>query len=143
MSVKTEKLENQLIQELSYIINYEVKDKDVRYVTVTACTLSPDLSYAKVYFTNLIDTDREKVTKALKDKGIRVECDYRAEKIGYKIREARLQKLPYMLVVGAQEQETGKVSVRSRFAGDEGQKDLKDFIIVDLLLKQILIIVLK
>ena len=54
--------------------------------------------------------------------------DNRSEKIGYKIREARLDKLPYMLVVGAKEEEEGKVSVRSRFAGDEGQKDLSVFI---------------
>ena len=70
----------------------------------------------------------EEVNKELKRNGILSTVDNRSEKIGYKIREARLQKLPYMLVVGAQEQETGKVSVRSRFAGDEGQKDLKDFI---------------
>ena len=54
--------------------------------------------------------------------------DTRAEKIGYKIREARLQKIPYMLVVGAKEEEEGKVSVRSRFLGDEGAKDLQEFI---------------
>jgi threonyl-tRNA synthetase len=52
----------------------------------------------------------------------------RAEKIGYKIREARLNKVPYMLVVGEKEEAEGKVSVRSRFLGDEGQKDLKEFI---------------
>jgi len=57
-----------------------------------------------------------------------VEIDTRAEKIGYKIREAQMQKIPYMLVVGAKEEEEGKVSVRSRFAGDEGQKCLKDFL---------------
>lgn len=44
-------------------------------------------------------------------------------RIGYKIREAQMQKIPYMLVVGAKEEEAGVVSVRSRFAGDEGQKD--------------------
>lgn len=70
----------------------------------------------------------EKVYGALKDAGIRVEIDTRAEKIGYKIREAQMQKIPYMLVVGAKEEEEGKVSVRSRFAGDEGQKCLKDFL---------------
>ena len=53
--------------------------------------------------------------------------DSRAEKIGYKIREAQMQKIPYMLVVGAKEEEAGVVSVRSRFAGDEGQKDLTAF----------------
>lgn len=70
----------------------------------------------------------EKVYAALKDAGIRVEIDTRAEKIGYKIREAQMQKIPYMLVVGAKEEEEGKVSVRSRFARDEGQKCLKDFL---------------
>ena len=69
-----------------------------------------------------------KVLDELKEAGIRVEIDTRAEKIGYKIREARLQKIPYMLVVGAKEEEEGKVSVRSRFLGDEGAKDLGEFI---------------
>ena len=69
-----------------------------------------------------------KVMNDLKDAGIRTEIDDRAEKIGYKIREARLQKIPYMLVVGAKEEEEGKVSVRSRFMGDEGAKDLHEFI---------------
>ena len=71
----------------------------------------------------------EKVFVQLKEAGIRVEIDNRAEKIGYKIREARLQKVPYMLVVGAKEEEEGKVSVRSRFLGDEGAKDLGEFIV--------------
>ncbi len=70
----------------------------------------------------------EAVLKELKKNGIDATMDNRSEKIGYKIREARLDKLPYMLVVGAKEQEENKVSVRSRFAGDEGQKDLSVFI---------------
>ena len=70
----------------------------------------------------------EKVFEALKEAGIRAEIDTRAEKIGYKIREAQMQKIPYMLVVGAKEEEEGLVSVRSRFAGDEGQKSLEDFL---------------
>jgi threonyl-tRNA synthetase len=69
-----------------------------------------------------------KVNEELKEAGIRTSVDTRAEKIGYKIREARLAKVPYMLVVGAKEEEEGLVSVRSRFAGDEGQKSLDDFI---------------
>lgn len=68
------------------------------------------------------------VLAQLNDVGIRAEIDTRAEKIGYKIREARLQKIPYMLVVGAKEEEEKVVSVRSRFKGDEGQKDLQAFI---------------
>lgn len=70
----------------------------------------------------------DKVLAELNESGIRAEIDTRAEKIGYKIREARLQKIPYMLVVGAKEEEEGKVSVRSRFLGDEGAKDLQEFI---------------
>ena len=69
-----------------------------------------------------------KVLDDLKENGIRAEIDTRAEKIGYKIREARLQNIPYMLVVGAKEEEEGKVSVRSRFLGDEGAKDLSVFV---------------
>ena len=70
----------------------------------------------------------QKVLQELKDAGIRAEIDTKAEKIGYKIREARLQKIPYMLIVGAKEEEEGLVSVRSRFLGDEGQKPLASFI---------------
>ena len=70
----------------------------------------------------------EEVNRVLKRNGILSTVDNRSEKIGYKIREARLAKLPYMLVVGAKEQEEGSVSVRSRFAGDEGQKPLSEFI---------------
>ena len=69
-----------------------------------------------------------KVAKELKANGVDVTVDGRSEKIGYKIREARLDKLPYMLVVGAQEEADGTVSVRSRFAGDEGIKSLSDFV---------------
>ena len=68
------------------------------------------------------------VLSALKEAGIRAEIDTRAEKIGYKIREAQMKKIPYMLVAGAKEEEEKKVSVRSRFAGDEGQKNLDEFI---------------
>ena len=70
----------------------------------------------------------QKVCKELKANGILAEVDSRSEKIGFKIREARLAKLPYMLVVGGQEETDGTVSVRSRFAGDEGVKALAEFI---------------
>lgn len=70
----------------------------------------------------------KKVLKELEDAGIRAEIDERAEKIGYKIREAQMNKIPYMLVVGAKEEEQNLVAVRSRFAGDEGQKKISDFI---------------
>jgi threonyl-tRNA synthetase len=70
----------------------------------------------------------QKVYKELMNAGVDVTVDSRSEKIGYKIREARMDRLPYMLVVGAQEEADGTVSVRSRFAGDEGVKPLADFI---------------
>ena len=69
-----------------------------------------------------------KVAAELKANGVDVTVDGRSEKIGYKIREARLDKLPYMLVVGQQEEADGTVSVRSRFAGDEGIKSLDAFV---------------
>ena len=69
-----------------------------------------------------------KVKEALVENRVYAEMDNRSEKIGYKIREARLARVPYILVVGEQEQEAGLVSVRSRFAGDEGQKELQTFI---------------
>ena len=68
------------------------------------------------------------VEKKLKANGILCTVDERAEKIGFKIREARLDKLPYMLVVGQKEEEEQTVSVRSRFKGDEGSQKLDDFI---------------
>ncbi|MEZ3429334.1 MAG: threonine--tRNA ligase [Lachnospiraceae bacterium] len=70
----------------------------------------------------------QSVCKALKKAGIDATVDSRSEKIGFKIREARLDKLPYMLVVGQQEEADNTVSVRSRFAGDEGAKSLDSFI---------------
>lgn len=64
----------------------------------------------------------------LNEKGIRVEIDDRAEKIGYKIREAQLQQIPYMLVLGEKEIQNNSVSVRSRDNGDQGQMNSDDFI---------------
>lgn len=69
----------------------------------------------------------EKVAAQLQEAGLRVEADLRNEKIGYKIREAQLQKTPYMLVVGDKEAETGTVSVRGRKDGDLGSMALADF----------------
>ncbi len=69
----------------------------------------------------------EKVAAQLQEAGLRVEADLRNEKIGYKIREAQLQKTPYMLVVGDKEAETGTVSVRGRKDGDLGAMSLADF----------------
>ena len=70
----------------------------------------------------------ESVQKELKANGIRTGLDDRSEKIGYKIREARLKRVPYILVVGQKEEEEQTVSVRSRYLGDEGSKKLNVFI---------------
>lgn len=77
----------------------------------------------------------KKVESELKENDIRCSVDERAEKIGYKIREARLERVPYLLVVGQKEEEEGLVSVRSRYLGDEGQKELSVF--VDAICKEI------
>ncbi|MBQ2679832.1 MAG: threonine--tRNA ligase [Firmicutes bacterium] len=70
----------------------------------------------------------ESVVKQLDDAGIRVAKDYRSEKIGYKIREARNERVPYIIVVGEKDQAVNKVSLRSRANGEEGQQDLSDVI---------------
>ena len=70
----------------------------------------------------------ESVVKSLRNKGVSVEADYRAEKIGYKIREARLERIPYILVVGEKEAANNEVSVRSRKNDDEGAMNLDAFI---------------
>ena len=70
----------------------------------------------------------ESVVARLKASGIRVEGDFRSEKLGYKIREAQKEKIPYMLVVGDKEAENGTVAVRTRSGGDEGVMALADFI---------------
>ena len=68
------------------------------------------------------------VYRQLFDAGLRVELDERSEKIGYKIREAQLQKIPYMLVIGDKEAESGTVSVRRRGEGDTGAVETEAFI---------------
>ena len=70
----------------------------------------------------------QEVFKELRKNGVDVTVDNSAERLGYKLRQAQLDRLPYMLVVGAKEEEDHKVSVRSRFAGDEGVKPLGEFI---------------
>lgn len=70
----------------------------------------------------------QSVLRELENNGIRASVDSRSEKIGFKIRETRLDKVPYMLVVGQKEEEEGTVSVRSRYLGDEGAKKLGTFI---------------
>ena len=69
-----------------------------------------------------------KIVEKLMNEGIRVEVDDREEKIGYKIREAQLQKIPYMLIVGDKEVETNAVGVRARKDGDIGQMPIDEFI---------------
>ena len=69
----------------------------------------------------------DELAAKLKADGVRVEVDHRSEKMGYKIREATVQKTPYMLVVGGKEAENGTVSLRSYKNGDEGVKSFDEF----------------
>ena len=66
----------------------------------------------------------EKIKINLEEAGIRVEIDSRTEKIGYKIREARNKRVPYMIIIGEKEEDNKTVSVRSRDNGEEGEVDL-------------------
>jgi threonyl-tRNA synthetase len=70
----------------------------------------------------------KKVQAQLLASGFRVDTDLRSEKIGYKIREAQMQKVPFMLVVGEKEAESGAVSVRIRGKGDVGSMEVKDLV---------------
>ena len=70
----------------------------------------------------------DEIKRRLEEAGLEVTCDHRSEKIGYKIREAQLEKIPYMLVIGDKEVENGVVAVRSRRDGDIGTMPLSDFI---------------
>ena len=70
----------------------------------------------------------QRVMEQLVDAGLRAEVDLRSEKVGYKIREAQLKKVPYMLVIGDKEMELGAVSVRDRGEGDQGSMALADFV---------------
>jgi len=77
-------------------------------------------------------TDRTKdyaqeIADALTESGLRVETDFRSEKIGFKIREAQMQKIPYMLVLGDKEAENGQLTVRKRSEGDIGSMPLQEF----------------
>ena len=89
------------------------------------------LAPVQVKLMNITDSQYDylkKVEETLKENNIRVEIDTRNEKIGYKIREAQLQKVPYMLILGDKEVEAGKVAVRSRKDGDLGAISLEEFI---------------
>jgi len=88
---------------------------------------------APVQATILPITDRtaeyaDEIAAKLEAEGLRVEVDHRNEKIGYKIREAQMQKIPYMLVLGDKEAEAGTVAVRTRTGGDEGAMSADEFI---------------
>ena len=89
------------------------------------------LAPVQVRILPIADSHKEyasKLKEQLEDEGIRVELDDRQEKIGYKIREAQLQKIPYMLIIGEKEVEANAVGVRSRKEGDIGQMQTSDFI---------------
>ena len=67
MSIKIDRIESNLVKEISYILANEVKDHDIKFVTVTACHVTNDLSYAKVYYTVLDDSKKDSTAKALKN----------------------------------------------------------------------------
>ena len=77
--------------------------------------------------TDRVDEACKTVVQKLSDASLRVEYDSRNEKIGYKIREAQLEKVPYMLIVGDREAAEGKVAVRSRKEGDLGTMTVEEF----------------
>ena len=85
--------------------------------------------------TDRTSDDAKKLALRLREQGIRCEVDVRNEKIGYKIREAQLEKVPYMIILGDKEKENEVVAVRSRNAGDLGTMTEKEF--VDKLTKEI------
>jgi len=89
------------------------------------------LAPVQVEVMNITDAQDDyvnEVVEKLKENDIRVESDMRNEKIGYKIREAQMQKVPYMIVIGEKEMKDKTVSVRSRKGGDMGAMALDDFI---------------
>ena len=89
------------------------------------------LAPVQVRVMNITDSQKDYangIVNKLKDLGIRAEMDERNEKIGYKIREAQLQKVPYMIVIGDKEMNEGKVAVRSRKGGDLGAMELDQFV---------------
>ena len=90
------------------------------WMAPTQVKVLPITDRAHEYAQGLVET--------LSAAGIRTEGDYRSEKLGYKIREAQLQKIPYMLVVGDRDMENGTVSVRTRGGEDLGAMSLNDFL---------------
>ena len=67
MSIKIDRIASALVKEVSYILMTEIKDQNIKFVTITDCKLTSDLSYAKFYYTVLDDTKREETAKALKN----------------------------------------------------------------------------
>ena len=67
MSVKIDRISSQMAKEISYILATEVKDRNLRFITITDCRVTNDLSYAKVYYTSLDDSNREEIKKAIKN----------------------------------------------------------------------------
>ena len=65
MSIKTERIGSNFVKEISYILMEEIKDPNIKFVTITSCDVTNDLSYAKVYFTVLDDNKKEEVLKSL------------------------------------------------------------------------------
>lgn len=65
MSIKIERIASNMVKEISYILATEIKDKDIKFVTITDCKVTNDLSFAKVYFTVLDDTKKDSTLKAL------------------------------------------------------------------------------
>ena len=96
-----------------------------------AGALPPWLAPVQAVVMNITDAQADAVASArqvLENQGFRVAADLRNEKIGYKIREHTLQRIPYLLVVGDREKETGSVAVRTRSGEDLGTMRLEDFI---------------
>ena len=92
---------------------------------------SSDLAPVQVKVLPISDSQKEyaeKIVEKLSKEGLRVEIDDRQEKIGYKIREAQLQKVPYMLILGEKEVESKSVGVRSRKDGDIGAMEADEFV---------------
>lgn len=67
MSIKIDRIASNLVKEISYILMTEIKDPDIKFVTITDCKITNDLSYAKVYYTVLNEEKKEEIGKALKN----------------------------------------------------------------------------
>ncbi len=67
MSIKIDRISSQIAKEISYILATEIKDQDLKFVTITDCRVTNDLSYAKVYYTSLDDKNREETKKAIQN----------------------------------------------------------------------------